>query len=451
MGKLFGTDGVRGVANAELGPELAFRLGKAAVRVLGGVDAVGRNGRRGSVALGRDTRRSGDMLAAAVAAGVASEGFDVHDIGVVPTPGVAHWTRSRGAAFGVVISASHNPPEDNGIKFFGGDGFKLDEATEAAIERLVNGEDLGAGPTGLGVGRVRYEAAGADAYAALLLHSAPASLDGMRIVVDCANGAASGLAPRVLEGLGADVIALGNGPDGMNINVGCGSLHTEPMRETVRRVGADAGIALDGDADRIIMSDEAGNVVNGDGMMAVAAISMHRQGLLRGGAIAATVYSNYGLHKSLRRHGISVVETDTGDRFVMEALRRDNLVLGGEESGHIIFLEHNTTGDGLLAALQVLGIMRAEGKTLQQLTAGLEWLPRVNIPVPVSNKQAFHGHEKIHTAIAEGRQRLGSEGRLFVRPSGTEPVIRVLGEGDDAALVRTTVDEIANLIASELG
>lgn len=459
MDKLFGTDGVRGVANADLTPQLAFRLGKAAVAVLAG---QGTGGQGKPVIVGRDTRRSGDMLSAALAAGVASAGCDVHDVGIIPTPGAAYLTRTGKAAFGVMISASHNPPEDNGIKFFGGDGFKLQDEQEQSIERLVTAMTYGqriaadgtagtqAGPVGDGVGRIVDLHSAAHGYVDMLERTAPARLDGMRIVIDCANGAASTVGPQVLERLGAEVIALFHEPDGMNINVGCGSLHTEPMQEAVRRHGADAGISLDGDADRVIMADADGELVDGDAVLAMCGLHLQRTGRLSNSAIAATAYSNLGLRKTLGQNGIDVVETPPGDRSVMLAMREHGLSLGGEQSGHIIFLEHNTTGDGLLAALQVLGVMRAQNETLAELARCLRKVPLVLEAVPVRDKRDFTEHAALQRAIAEAAEQLQPDGRLFVRPSGTESVIRVLGEGDDEQRVRATVDKIVALIAAEL-
>lgn len=448
MGALFGTDGVRGVANGDLTPELAFRLGKAAVRVLG--RGKHDDPAHGVVAVGRDTRRSGDMLTAALAAGITAAGFDVADLGVLPTPAVAHWTRTNGVSFGVVISASHNPPEDNGIKFFAGDGFKPDEEQEAAIEKLV-GEKSTPGPVGAGVGRIIGVEDGAESYMALLEERAPVRLDGLKIVIDCAHGAAYAIGPRILERLGAEVITLGTEPDGMNINVGCGSLHTEPMQEAVRSHAADAGIALDGDADRVIMADGTGGIVDGDALLAICGLHLQQAGRLAGGAVAATVYSNYGLHKTLADDGVRVIETATGDRHVMQAMRKHGLSLGGEQSGHIIFLEHNTTGDGLMAALQLLAVVQESGQPLVQLNGRLRKLPRRLEAVAVADRRAFATHAGIHRAIEEAGKRLKPDGRLFVRASGTEPVIRVLGEGADELLVHTTVDDIVKLITAELG
>lgn len=452
MKRLFGTDGVRGLANATLTPELAFRLGKAAVAVFS--DQRGRmspkDGKRKSVIVGRDTRRSGDMLSAALSAGIASAGYDVDDVGVIPTPAVAYLTKTRDAAFGVMVSASHNPPEDNGIKFFDGDGFKLEDAQEKSIERFVRSGDPKGGPVGGDIGRI-VAVKGADGdYVDMLVKAAPARLDGMRIVIDCANGAASVVGPAVLERLGAEVIPLFDEPDGMNINVGCGSLHTAPLQQAVRQYGADAGISLDGDADRVIMVDADGNLLDGDVMLAVCGLHLQKKGQLKGGSIAATVYSNFGLRKTLGNNGIGVIETAPGDRSVMLAMRQHGLILGGEQSGHIIFLEHNTTGDGLLAALQLLGVVQERGEPLTRLARCLQKVPLVLEAVPVRDKEAFAEHQKIQQAIRKAAATLQPNGRLFVRPSGTEPVIRVLGEGEDEAKVRRIVEGIVSLIKAEL-
>lgn len=450
MDKLFGTDGVRGLANVELTAELAFQLGRAAVAVLCDGDRTA-GGRRKTVVVGQDTRRSGDMLKAALAAGIASAGYDVDDVGVVPTPAVAYLTRAMDAAFGVMISASHNPPEDNGIKFFGGDGFKLDDHEERAIERFVReGADKGRTRPGADIGRIVPVEGGAERYVAMLEQAAPTRLDGLRIAIDCANGAAFSVGPLVLERLGAEVIPLFHEPDGMNINVGCGSLHPEALQAAVVQRGADAGISLDGDADRVMMVDGEGNVLDGDVLLAICGLHLKETGKLPRDRVVATVYSNFGLHKTFARHGIEVVETPPGDRSVMLAMREQGLNLGGEQSGHIIFLEHNTTGDGLLAALQLLGVMRERQQPLSALAGCMQRVPLVLEAVPVQNKASFYEHDKIRAAIDEAAERLQPDGRLFVRPSGTEPVIRVLGEGEDEARVKETVEGIVELIKTEL-
>lgn len=457
MGWLFGTDGVRGVANDGLTPELAFRLGRCGAAVLA---ANGEADRRGSpVILGRDTRRSGDLLEAALAAGVASAGLDVLRVGVVPTPGVAYLTRTLGAAFGVMISASHNPAEDNGIKFFTADGFKLPDEVETRIEDLMGGPgrlsfDPADGlprPVAAGVGRIYSGEEQARAYARLLEEAAGVSLAGLRLVVDCAHGAAYRLAPQVLRRLGADVITLCDAPDGMNINVGCGSTSPEEMQGAVKRFGADAGLAYDGDGDRVIMADEQGGLVDGDAILAICARHLAAQGRLRNRAVAATVYSNLGLKRTLEAAGVAVVETAPGDRYVLEAMLARDLVLGGEQSGHVIFLEHNTTGDGLLTALQVLRVMRETGQPLSKLAAQMPRVPQILTKVAVRDKGAFAHNSRIQEVIQEEQAQLGAEGRLLVRPSGTEPVIRIMGEGLDSARIRSAVDRIASVVEAELG
>lgn len=453
---LFGTDGVRGVANVELTPELAFRLGRAGAAVLAG---AGPGAERKHVIVGRDTRRSGSLLQSALAAGIASAGLDVQLVGVVPTPGVAYLTRSTKAAFGVMISASHNPPEDNGIKFFSGDGFKLEDDEEARIEELIlNGKGFAVDaddglprPSAGQVGEVVGAEHLVERYTAYLEQVAGVRLDGMRIVVDCANGAAVPVAPVVLRRLGAEVIALCDETDGLNINVGCGSTNPEALQKAVAEHGADVGIAHDGDADRVIMVDEQGRLVDGDVILAVCGLHLHRRGRLAGGAVAATVYSNLGLKLALEQGGARMVETPPGDRYVLQAMRSHGLVLGGEQSGHIIFLEYNTTGDGVLSALQVLRVMREEGKPLSELARRLTPVPQLLVNVPVRDKSLFSANGAIGAAIDAARAELGDSGRLFVRPSGTEPLIRVMGESTDEAKLREVVHRVADLIKAELG
>lgn len=449
MASLFGTDGVRGVANVELTPELAFRLGRAAAAVM-----QERTGSR-FVLIGRDTRRSGTLLESALAAGIASAGLDVRLLGVVPTPGVAYLTRATQAAFGIVISASHNPPADNGIKFFGADGYKLADADEERIEKLVlgagfTGEDELPRPQGDKVGEVSSAPELVDEYASFLQKSAGVRLDGMRVVVDCAFGAAAAVAPAVLRRLGAEVIALHDQFDGSRINVGCGSTHPDKVQAAVAQYSADLGIAHDGDADRVIMVDEQGNVVDGDVIMTICATYLHQRGLLRGDAVAATVYSNLGLKLALGRRGIRVVETPPGDRSVLMAMLEHGLALGGEQSGHIIFLDHNTTGDGVLSALQVLRVVKELGQPLSRLAADFQPVPQLLVNVRVRDKSAFAGNATIQKAIAEAQAELGQSGRLFVRPSGTEPLIRVMGESTDAGLLEAVVKRVAALIETEL-
>jgi len=456
VGWLFGTDGVRGIANEGLTPELAFRLGRCAAAVLAGDDPD----RRGlPVILGRDTRRSGDLLEAALAAGVASAGLDVLRVGVIPTPGVAYLTRTQGAAFGVMISASHNPAEDNGIKFFSADGYKLPDETEARIEALIgepgriafSPDDGLPRPVAGGVGRIMPGEDRVEAYSRFLEEAAGVSLAGLRIVVDCAHGAAYRLAPEVLRRLGADVYVLADAPDGLNINVGCGSTHPELMQAAVRDYGADVGLAHDGDADRVIMADGNGRLVDGDAILTICGRHLAAQGRLRNRAVAATVYSNLGLKLALQQDGIEVVETAPGDRYVLEAMLEKGLILGGEQSGHVIFLEHNTTGDGLLTALQVLKVMRETGRSLADLAGQMPRVPQILTKVAVRDKGAFAHNARVQEVIREAQADLGAAGRLLVRPSGTEPVIRIMGEGMDDARVRAAVERIASVIEAELG
>ncbi|MGE5598205.1 MAG: phosphoglucosamine mutase [Bacteroidota bacterium] len=446
MGRLFGTDGVRGVANRDLTPELAFQLGRAGAAVLAG------SGGRTRVLIGRDTRVSGEMLEAALAAGIASVGADVVLLGIIPTPGVAYLTRALRADAAAMISASHNPVPDNGIKFFAGDGFKLPDAVEDEIERLIGapGDELPR-PTGTAVGRMREEPDAWRRYAEFLRATAPESLKGLRIVVDCAFGAAYQVAPTVLRELGAEVVALHDAPRGERINVRCGSTDPRPLQEAVREHRADLGLAHDGDADRVIAVDERGEVVDGDHLMAVCALARLAEGTLPKKAIAATVYSNLGLRKALREAGGEVVVTPNGDRYVLEAMRREGLAIGGEQSGHIIFLEHNTTGDGILTALQVLGIMVRSGRSLGALAAQMEKYPQILANVPVAAKDRLAESAAVQEAVAAAEEKLAGRGRIFVRASGTENLVRVMAEGPDAGELKRIVDEVSAVVERELG
>ncbi|MDD2422071.1 MAG: phosphoglucosamine mutase [Heliobacteriaceae bacterium] len=451
MGRLFGTDGVRGVANRELTPELAYRLGRAGAFVLKATAPHPR------IVIGKDTRLSGDMLEGALVAGITSVGGEALAAGVLPTPGVACLTRMLGATAGIVISASHNPVEDNGIKFFAASGFKLPDAVEAEIEQYVfrtgetDGQVKAAGfshtdglpaPTGAGVGRVYPLTDAANRYIAFLRQTVSGNLKGFKIVVDGANGAAAQVAPRVLQELGAEVTPIFCQPDGTNINAGCGSTHPEALCRAVRDAGADLGLAYDGDADRLIAVDENGQIVDGDQIMATCALHLHRQGRLVNNLVAVTVMSNLGLHQALQRAGIKVVETTVGDRYVLEALQAHGGVLGGEQSGHILFLNHNTTGDGILTSLQLLSVMQETGRPLSALAGQMERYPQVLVNVRVKDKQCLE-EPAIKAAIAAGRERLSGRGRILVRPSGTEPLIRVMGEGPDPVEVEQVVATVA--------
>jgi len=447
VARYFGTDGVRGVANHELTPELAYKLGRAGAYVL----TKGTTG-RARIAVGKDTRISGDMLEAALSAGIASVGVDVIRLGVIPTPGVAYLTRRLQADAGVMISASHNPVPDNGIKFFGGDGFKLTDAQEAEFEALLDAAvDELPRPTGADVGRfVEQEDAGElfTAYQKSLIRH---SFAGVKVVLDCGNGAASYIAESVFRDLGAEVISIFAEPTGTNINVGCGSTHPERVQEAVKEHGAQIGLSFDGDADRLIAVDEQGEIVDGDYTMAILGIAMKERGELKGNTIVATVMSNIGFIKAMTENGIEVVKAPVGDRYVMEEMRKGDYVLGGEQSGHVILLEHNTTGDGLLTALKLTDIMVESQKPLSTLRSVMRTYPQVLVNVRVATKEGWKENEKIREAIARVEEILGSDGRVLVRPSGTEPLIRVMAEGPEEESLRAYCNDIAEVVRREQG
>lgn len=455
MKKLFGTDGVRGVANSELGPLLAFRLGRALARMLlrGGADGDLKGSKE--VLVGRDTRLSGPMLEAALAAGLASAGLGARLVGVVPTPGVAYLVRRLKAAAGVVISASHNPVEDNGVKVFGPDGYKLDDAQEEAIETMALASDAdsaGPWPVGGGVGRILRDDEAWRTYAEYLVSTVPeGSLKGIRVVIDCGNGAAHRIAPWAFERLGAEVTLLHAEPNGLNINVDCGSTHPEVVQKAVAACGADMGFSHDGDADRVIAVDRHGRLVDGDRILAILGLDLLERGRLPHRAIAATVYSNLALKKRMEAAGARVVETPAGDRAVLEAMRREGLALGGEQSGHIILLDLNTTGDGVLTALQLAETVARRGQDLSELRAELTPLPQRLISVAVRSKEGWEVNERIAACIREAGRRLEARGRLFVRASGTEPLIRVMVEGPEESEVSQVAERVADVIREELG
>lgn len=439
MARLFGTDGVRGKANKELTPELAFRLGKAGAYVLG------KNSSKAKIIIGKDTRISGDMLEAALAAGICSMGVDVLKVGVLPTPGIAYLTRISGADAGVVISASHNPFEDNGIKFFSSGGFKLPDEIEDEIERHIELADSLDRPTGSQIGRIiKLENAAKD-YASFLKSLAP-SLNGLKIVLDCANGAASEIGPTILRELGAEVIPIYNQPDGININVNCSSTHPEALAEEVLKSKADIGLACDGDADRIIAVDEKGNIIDGDYIMVICALALKEKGELTKNSVAVTVMSNLGLHKALRESEITVHQTKVGDRYVMEKLLETGAILGGEQSGHIIFLNHNTTGDGLLTGLKLLSVLKEKQARLSELAAQMQRFPQVLLNVRVNNKDRVMNNDFVKYKIEEIEATLGEEGRILVRPSGTEPLIRIMLEGLDQELLKKQAEEVKAIV-----
>jgi phosphoglucosamine mutase len=443
--KLFGTDGVRGVANTELTPALAMALGAAAARTLG-------RGHTPRFVVGRDTRISGTLLESALAAGLCSMGAQVVTAGVVPTPAVAGIARIQNFDAGVVISASHNPFGDNGIKFFGGDGYKLDDALEAEIEAQLPLVETWPRPSGAGVGRLAHDSHLSDLYAGHLEDAMDGvTLEGVKIVLDGANGANSHLGPRVVTDLGADVVTLHCAPDGININAGCGSLHPDEMRRRTVTEGADIGMAFDGDADRVILSDEKGRAVDGDRVMLLIGRHLAASGQLAGGTVVGTIMSNMGLEIALRQSDLTLLRTAVGDRYVSEAMRQGGYVLGGEKSGHLIFGNLTTTGDGLLTALQVLKVMRETGKPLSELSDQMTEYPQVLLGVKVRDRQTWADDPDIQKAIAHAESSLAGRGRVNVRASGTEKLVRVMAEGPDQAEIDSLAHELISLIAKKVG
>lgn len=444
MARLFGTDGVRGVANAELTPELAFKLGEAAGHFLAEKG-------RGRVVIGRDTRRSGEMLEAALVAGITSSGADALVCGVVPTPAVAYLTRTLEADGGVVISASHNPPEYNGIKLFSRNGFKLPDALEDEIEEFTVAERDWVRPTGSGVGRVLSVEDAVRRYVAHAVDSIDGDLSGMTIAVDCGHGASSLTTVAALRDLGATVHAINCDWTGMDINVGSGSTNLEPLRELVMSHAVDLGIAHDGDADRVLAVDENGEEVDGDQIMAICADHMQQQGTLIGDVVVGTVMSNMGLEVAMRERGITLVKTRVGDRYVLEQMQAMGAMLGGEQSGHIIFMEHATTGDGLITALQLASIARSRRAPISELAKVMRRFPQVLVNVRVADKALLSTSAAVADAIAKAEQRLGDSGRILVRASGTEPLVRVMAEAAEERQARSVVDAIAEVVKRELG
>lgn len=443
MSRLFGTDGVRGVANSELTPELVFRLGEAAGHFLA------QEG-KGRIVVGRDTRRSGHMLEAALVSGITSSGADAFLLGVIPTPAVAHLVRELEADGGVVISASHNPPEYNGIKFFSRNGFKLPDDLEDEIESFCAACRDWERPVGEGVGHCIYPADPLEAYVAHACSTVPDGLSGMRIALDCGHGAAYAASPLAFERLGAEVVSINCDYNGMDINVGCGSTHLGQLKELVARGGFDLGIAHDGDADRMLAVDEKGNEVDGDQIMAICAAEMSQAGTLAGNTVVSTVMANLGFEVSMRERGINVVKTKVGDRYVLEQMQAMDANLGGEQSGHIIFLEHNTTGDGLVTALQLARVVRTSGKPLSQLTNVMTRYPQVLRNVHVADKMRLSTSKAIESAIQAAEAELGDTGRVLVRASGTEPLVRVMAEAADEVQAEKIVATLSEIVSSEL-
>ncbi|MDR2892404.1 MAG: phosphoglucosamine mutase [Deltaproteobacteria bacterium] len=451
MGRLFGTDGIRGQVNKyPMEPELILRIGLAAGSYF---RKNARHGGKQKVVIGKDTRLSGYIFETALTAGFCASGLDVYQVGPLPTPAIAFITNNMRADFGVVISASHNPFQDNGIKFFDADGFKLPDSVEDAITDMALDPDWKwEFPAPAEVGRARRINDALGRYIVTLKNSFPdhLDLDGLRVVVDCANGAAYKVAPMALEELGADVIKIGTEPDGLNINYGCGSLHPEVVSEKVREYRADIGIALDGDADRVILSDENGNVLDGDQIMAICALDMLNKDCLPGRKLAATVMSNMALEVFMADHGGELVRTNVGDRYVVEAMRAQGISLGGEQSGHMIFMDHGTTGDGLLAGLQVLRIMRETGKPLSELAGLLNLYPQKLINVRVKEKKPFEDCPTVVKACEEAERKLRGRGRVLLRYSGTEALARIMVESENADLVEELTEMVAAAVRSDL-
>lgn len=445
MGRLFGTDGVRGVANRELTAELALALGSAAARQLASAPAPGRR----VAVIGRDPRASGEMLEAAVIAGLTSQGVDALRVGVLPTPAVAYLTGAYDADFGVMISASHNPMPDNGIKIFGPGGRKLDDGTEDQIEALLD-IDPGLRPVGAGIGRVIDAEDAADRYLRHLSKASTLRLDGLTVVVDCAHGAASAVAPRAYRAAGARVIAINADPNGLNINDNCGSTHLDSLRAAVVAHRADLGLAHDGDADRCLAIDAGGNLVDGDHIMVVLALAMHEADELASKTLVTTVMSNLGLHLAMRSAGITVRTTGVGDRYVVEELRAGDYSLGGEQSGHIVMPALGSTGDGIVTGLRLMTRMVQTGSSLAELASAMQTLPQVLINVTVADKDIAATAPAVQTALGQAEAELGDTGRILLRPSGTEPMIRVMVEAPEKEIAQRVATRVAEAVSDAL-
>lgn len=445
MTKLFGTDGVRGLANVELSPLLALQLGATAAHV------IIEQKQNTCVLVGRDPRISGDILESALVAGICSQGVDAVIAGVIPTPAVAYLTTTTSAAAGVVISASHNPMRDNGIKFFGSDGYKLDDSVEERIEQEIDSSSEFPRPEGAEVGNIVRGRELASDYARHVKDTISIPLRGMKLVIDGANGAASELAPRIFHELGARTTCLNCTPNGININEDTGSLHPEKMAMLVTQLGADVGMSFDGDADRVILSDERGRVVDGDHIMAVYALHCARTGGLPTNTVVGTVMSNIGLELALRKEGLKLVRTAVGDRYVCDEMRKGGAIVGGEKSGHIILSRYTTTGDGMVTALQVLSVMLETGKKLSELAREMEEFPQLLVNVRVAERDGWDRREDIASAIRDVEEKLAGRGRVVVRASGTEKLIRVMAEGPDQSELDRLVGQIADVVKKAMG
>ena len=446
MGKYFGTDGVRGVANSELTPELAFKLGRFGGYVLT------KDKERPKVLIGRDTRVSGHMLEGALVAGLLSIGAEVMRLGVISTPGVAYLTKATGAQAGVMISASHNPVADNGIKFFGPDGFKLSDEQELEIENLMDLEvDELPRPVGADLGQVNDYFEGSQKYLQHLKQTADEDFSGIHVALDCAHGATSSLATYLFADLDADLSTMGASPNGLNINEGVGSTHPEALAEFLKEKGADVGLSFDGDGDRLIAIDENGEIVDGDQIMYICAKYMKEHGQLKQGTVVSTVMSNLGFYKAVEVQGIHSVPTAVGDRYVVEEMRKSGYNLGGEQSGHIIFLDYNTTGDGLLTGVQLINIMKITQKPLSELASEMKKFPQKLVNIRVKDKYHVTDNEKVKSVIAEVESEMNGDGRILVRPSGTEPLVRVMAEASTEELCEAYVNRIADVVKEEMG
>ena len=446
MARLFGTDGVRGLANRDLTAELALSLAQAAASVLGAESRA--NGVRPKAVIARDPRISGEFLAASVAAGLASSGVDVYDAGVLPTPGAAFLTADIAADFGVMISASHNPAPDNGIKIFARGGHKLADAVEDQIQAAMDAPALA--PIGGAVGHIKRMADAEDRYLVHLLTAIPNRLDGLKVVLDCAHGAASAVSPDAFRDAGAEVIVIGNDPDGININDGYGSTHLSALQAAVLEHGADAGIAHDGDADRCLAVDHTGAIVDGDQIMAVLAVAAKAAGELARNTLVATVMSNLGLRLAMKENDINLIETAVGDRYVLEAIREGGYTLGGEQSGHVIFSQYATTGDGILTGLKIAAEMNRKGKSLAELAAVMQVYPQILINVPGVDKTRTDSDEEVQAMVRECEADLHGTGRVLLRASGTEQLVRVMVEAADEGTAKSWAERIARVVEQRL-
>ncbi|MBY0122838.1 phosphoglucosamine mutase [Bacillus sp. S/N-304-OC-R1] len=446
MGKYFGTDGVRGVANSELTPELAFKLGRFGGYVLT------KDKNRPKVLIGRDTRISGHMLEGALVAGLLSIGAEVMRLGVISTPGVAYLTKALGAEAGVMISASHNPVADNGIKFFGPDGFKLSDEQENEIEQYMDQEeDQLPRPIGAELGQVNDYFEGGQKYLQYLKQTVDEDFSGIHIALDCAHGATSSLASHLFADLDADLSMIGASPNGLNINEGVGSTHPETLAASVKEKGADVGLAFDGDGDRLIAIDENGEIVDGDQIMYICGKYLKEQGRLRQSTVVSTVMSNLGFYKALEANGIKSIPTAVGDRYVVEEMKKNGYNLGGEQSGHIIFLDYITTGDGLLTGIQLVNIMKMTKKPLSELAKEMQKFPQKLVNIRVTDKHHVTDNEKVKAIISEVEKEMNGNGRILVRPSGTEPLVRVMAEAPTEELCSSYVERIAAVVVEEMG